>query len=141
MSDENDEYGSGDRPGDETRTAGEGREAFGYTAATDSEDEDRLGQDEADKLVGTEPDADAINQPTTESAQASRATRWGIQEGLAIGLVSIVSGVLIVFGLMQATGLITLPGPLEDSAIAHWSVFVALGVLFVAAFAYSQRGT
>lgn len=145
MSDENADRDRSDRNGrDRPETDGTDREALGYAEeelggrGRDAGD-DRDRDDE--KVVGTAPEAGAIDEPTTTSAQASRESRWGIQEGLAIGLVSIFSGLLIVFGLMQATGLITLPGPLEDSAIGHWSLFVALGVLFLAAFAYSQRGT
>ncbi|MFC3957745.1 hypothetical protein [Halovivax cerinus] len=138
MSDENADRDRRERDRDES--SGADRESLGYTERASGDWAGRTdGRDE--KLIGTDPEVGEIDEPTTDSAQASREARWGLQQGLAIGLVSIVSGLLVAFGLMQATGLVDLPEPLADSAVAHWSVFVALGVLFVAVFAYSQRGT
>lgn len=112
------------------------------TAGTD---EDAPGADrergDDEYLLGTDPDPEAIDEPTTDSAQEAREARWALQEGLAIGIVSIFAGVLVAFGLMQATGLIDLPGPIGDSPLAHWTLFVALGAILLAAFAWSQRGT
>ncbi|WP_247729711.1 hypothetical protein [Halovivax limisalsi] len=167
MSDENADRGDGRNRAERTRDDGQnrhgdgrsdgrnraepdrddGRESLGYdgpssdqpTRGDAARDDDDHDTDE--KLVDTEPEAEAIDEPTVDSEHASRESRWGIQQGLAIGIVSIAVGLLVAVGLMQATGLLTLPGPFEGSAIANWAVFVALAVLLVAAFAYSQRGT
>ncbi|ELZ12289.1 hypothetical protein C479_05758 [Halovivax asiaticus JCM 14624] len=137
-----DEHGSRDETGGpEQDTESGDRETLGYVEDTGDSDGERQRHDEDDKVIGTAPEAGEMAEPTTDSAQASREARWGLQQGLAVGLVSIASGLLVAFGLMQATGLVNLPEPLRGSAIAHWSIFVALGVVLLAAFAYSQRGT
>lgn len=84
---------------------------------------------------------ESIDEPTRDEEQEAREVYWLLKETVAIGLVSIVSVVLIAFGLMQATGLISIPGPIGNSPIVHWSLFVALGVALVATFVWSQWGT
>ncbi|MFC7215902.1 hypothetical protein ACFQO4_17675 [Saliphagus sp. GCM10025334] len=106
---------------------------------TPGTDQEEINEDA--RLLGNEPDADAIDEPVTDSEQEARESYWMIKETIAIGLISIVGISLIAFGAMQATGLITLPGWLGNSPFVHWSLFLVLGVVLVLVFAWSQWGT
>lgn len=97
--------------------------------------------DEDARLLGNEPDPEAIDEPTQDSQQEAQETYWMLKETLAIGLFSVLAVVLLAFGLMQATGLITLPEPIGNSALAQVAVFVLLGAVLVGALLWSQRGT
>lgn len=101
------------------------------TPGTDQEE-----VDEDARLLGNEPDAEAIDEPTRDSEQEAQETKWMIKEMVAVGLISIVGLLLLAFGLMQATGLVDVGGPL-----AEWGLFIGLGVLAVALFAWSQWRT
>lgn len=89
----------------------------------------------------SDPDPEAIDEPTDDQQQEAREIYWMLKETVAIGILSIFGVVLLAFGLMQATGLVSIPGPFGDSPIVHWAVFVAFGAVLVAAFAWCQWGT
>ncbi|UTF52424.1 hypothetical protein [Natronosalvus rutilus] len=123
----------------DTDNSGSDTPDSGSKSDTPGTDQEEINEDA--RLLGNEPDADAIDEPVTDSEQEARESYWMIKETIAIGLISIVGISLIAFGAMQATGLITLPGWLGNSPFVHWSLFLVLGVVLVLVFAWSQWGT
>ncbi|MFC6718476.1 cell division protein CrgA [Natrialbaceae archaeon GCM10025810] len=104
--------------------------------ATDTPGTDQEKVNEDARLVGNEPNEEAIDEPTQDSEQEAEETYWMVKEMVAVGLVSIVGISLLTFGLMQATGMVDIAG-----AIGDWILFVGLAVLVVAAFVWSQWRT
>ncbi|WP_254523903.1 hypothetical protein [Natrinema caseinilyticum] len=88
----------------------------------------------------SEPDEEAIDEPTTSGAQEADETAWMMKEGVTIGLISIVVFFVLALGLLQGTGLVDLLAPIADSELGQWAAFAALIVAVLAAFAWSRRG-
>ena len=88
----------------------------------------------------SDPDAEAIDEPTTSGAQEADETAWMMKEGIMIGLFAIVGVVVLALGLMQGTGLIDLFAPIADSGLWQWIGFGVLVVLVLAAFAWTRVG-
>ncbi|NUB91852.1 hypothetical protein HTZ84_08365 [Haloterrigena sp. SYSU A558-1] len=101
---------------------------------TPGTDQEKIDEDA--RLLGNEPDEDAIDEPTLSQQQEAQETYWMAKEMVAIGVFSILGVILLGFGLMQMSGLLEVPGPFGNAIL-----FVALGALLVAAFAWSQWGT
>lgn len=87
-----------------------------------------------------EPDEDAIEEPTTSEEQAEREATWMMKEWTTIGTISILVLLVLVLGLMQATGLVDLVAPVADTEIGQWSVFVAIVLITLAIFVWSRKG-
>lgn len=87
-----------------------------------------------------EPDEDAIEEPTTSEEQAEREATWMMKEWTTIGTISILVLLVVVLGLMQATGLVDLVAPVADTEIGQWSVFVAIVLITLAIFVWSRKG-
>ena len=101
---------------------------------TPGTDQEKIDEDA--RLLGNEPDKEAIDEPTRGPEQEAEETYWMAKEMVAVGIVSILGLILLGFGLLQVGGLVEVPGPFGD-----WITFIALGALLVAAFAWSQWGT
>lgn len=87
-----------------------------------------------------EPDEDAIEEPTTSEEQAEREATWMMKEWTTIGTISILVLLVLVLGLMQATGLVDLVAPVADTEIGQWSVFVAIVLITLTIFVWSRKG-
>lgn len=87
-----------------------------------------------------EPDEDAIEEPTTSEEQAEREATWMMKEWTTIGTISILVLLVVVLGLMQATGLVDLVAPVADTEIGQWSVFVAIVLITLTIFVWSRKG-
>ncbi|WP_339103898.1 hypothetical protein [Haloterrigena salinisoli] len=101
---------------------------------TPGTDQEEINEDA--RLLGNEPDGEAIDEPTRDEEQEAQESYWMAKEMVAIGVISILGVLLLGFGLLQASGLVEVPGP-----FGNWIVFIALGALLVAVFAWSQWGT
>lgn len=87
-----------------------------------------------------EPREESVEEPTQSEQDAQEAATFMAKELLSIALVSIAALLLLVLGLMQATGVIDILGAGIGSESIHWLGFVGLVLLVIAAFAWSRRG-
>lgn len=87
-----------------------------------------------------EPDEDAIEEPTTSEEQAEREATWMVKEWTTIAAISILLLLVLVLGLMQATGVVDLLAPVVDTEIGQWAVFVVIALVVLAIFLWSRRG-
>lgn len=110
-------------------------------SGTDTPGTDQEEIDEDARMLGNEPEREPIDEPTLDNEQEAQQMYWMAKEVVAIGIISIFAFLLLAFGLMQATGLIALPGPLQGSLIANWSLFIILAVILAAVLAWSQWRT
>lgn len=92
--------------------------------------------DEDARIIGNEPDEEAIDEPTTDSEQEARETTWMAKEGMAIGIVSIAVFLLVAVAMMQVTGLVDF----FSSTLGQVGFFAVLALATIAAFAWSRRG-
>lgn len=80
--------------------------------------------------------ADRDEEPTetvTETrAQAAEETEWMAQNWIRVAVVSIAALLVLVVGLMQASGLIDLLAPFVDSSEGQWIVFAVLALVVLA---------
>ncbi|QLG47984.1 hypothetical protein [Natrinema halophilum] len=98
--------------------------------------------DETDdkRPMHSEPDEQAIEEPTTSGAQEASETAWMMKEGVTIGLISIMAVLVLALGLMQGTGLVDFLAPFADTGLGQWAAFAVLVLIVVAAFVWSRRG-
>ena len=106
---------------------------------TPGTDQDEIDEDAT--LVGSEPDEEAVEEPTTDQEQAARETKWIAKKWLSVGLVSIGATLLLIVGLLLATGLAELPSPIAEVPLAEWWVFLGLAAVLVAVFTWTQWRT
>ncbi len=88
----------------------------------------------------SEPDEEAIDEPTTSGAQEADETAWMMKEGVAVGLVSIIAVLILALGLMQATGLVNILGPFAAGGLLPWVAFGVLVLVALGAFAWTRVG-
>ncbi|WP_226006949.1 hypothetical protein [Natrinema salinisoli] len=95
---------------------------------------------DSERPTHSDPDEEAIDEPTTSSAQEADETAWMMKEGVTIGLIAIGAMIALGVGLMQASGLIDFFAPIADSGIGQWVAFGALILVGIAVFAWSRKG-
>ncbi|WP_254530594.1 hypothetical protein [Natrinema gelatinilyticum] len=88
----------------------------------------------------SDPDEEAIDEPTTSGAQEASETAWMMKEGVTIGLISIVVVLVLALGLLQVSGLVDLLAPFVDTELGQWAAFAILVVVVLVAFAWARRG-
>ncbi|WP_254764437.1 hypothetical protein [Natrinema marinum] len=100
-----------------------------------------MADDTDDKRpMHSEPDQEAIDEPTTSGAQEADETAWMMKEGVAVGLVSIIAVLILALGLMQATGLVNVLAPFTVGGLLPWAAIGVLVLLALGAFAWTRVG-
>ena len=95
---------------------------------------------DSERPMHSDPDEEAIDEPTTSSAQEADETAWMMKEGVTIGLIAIGAMVLLALGLLQGTGLVDVFAPIADTGIGQWAAFAVLVLVALAVFAWSRMG-
>lgn len=89
----------------------------------------------------SDPDKEAIEEPTTSSAQEADETAWMMKQGVSIGLIAIAAVLVLALGLLQATGsAIDVFGLIIESTLGQWLVVGVLALIVLAAFGWSRVG-
>lgn len=86
-----------------------------------------------------EPNEEPTEKPTNTKAEADREGAWMSRNWIAIATVSILGLLVIAVGLLQATGLIDLFGPIADSPTGRWIAFSVLAAAVIVIGAWSWR--
>lgn len=97
-------------------------------------------ENDSERPLHSDPDEEAIDEPTTSNAQEADEAAWMMKEGITVGLIAIGAMILLGLGLLQGSGLVDFFAPIADSGFGQW---IALGVLALAAialFAWSRVG-
>jgi hypothetical protein len=99
-----------------------------------------VDENDSERPLHSDPDEDAIDEPTTTSAQEADETAWMLKEGVAIGLVSIAAVLVLALGLLQGTGLVDVLAPIADTGLGQWAALGVLVLVVLAVFAWSRIG-
>ncbi|WP_222918801.1 hypothetical protein [Natrinema sp. SYSU A 869] len=95
---------------------------------------------DSERPLHSDPDEEAIDQPTTTNAQEADEAAWMMKEGITIGLIAIGAMVILGLGLLQWTGLVDLFAPIADTGLGQWAAFAVLVLIGLAVFAWSRMG-
>ncbi|MDF9746771.1 hypothetical protein [Natrinema salsiterrestre] len=95
---------------------------------------------DSERPTHSEPDEEAIDEPTTSSAQEADETAWMMKEGVTIGLIAIGATLLLALGLLQGTGRVDVLAPIADTGLGQWAAFAVLVLVAIAVFAWSRTG-
>ncbi len=95
---------------------------------------------DSERPLHSEPDEEAIDEPTTSPAQEADETAWMVKEGVTIGLIAIGAMVVLGLGLLQGTGLVDLFAPIADTEFGQWAAFAVLVLVGIAVFVWSRLG-
>lgn len=95
---------------------------------------------DSERPMHSDPDEEAIDEPTTSSAQEADETAWMMKEGVTIGLIAIGAMVLLGLGLLQGSGLVDIFAPIADTGLGQWAAFGVLVLLGLVVFAWSRVG-
>ena len=98
-------------------------------------------ENDSQRPMHSDPDKEAIDEPTTSGAQEADETAWMMKEGVTIGLISIALVLVLALGLLQATGsAIDIFGLFIESALGQWLVVGILALAVLTAFVWSRVG-
>ncbi|APW97834.1 hypothetical protein CHINAEXTREME_08595 [Halobiforma lacisalsi AJ5] len=86
------------------------------------------------------PDEEPTQKPTTDRTEAERGNKWMGRNWLGIAAVSILGLVLLVVGMLQATGLVGVFAPVAESETQQWVAFGVLVLIWVALAGWSWTG-
>ncbi|SEV85943.1 hypothetical protein [Natrinema salifodinae] len=95
---------------------------------------------DSERPLHSDPDEEAIDEPTTSSAQEADEGAWMMKEGITVGLVAIGAMVVLAIGLLQGTGLVDFFAPIADTGLGQWAAFGVLIFIALAVFAWSRVG-
>ncbi|MFB1062407.1 hypothetical protein [Natrinema sp. H-ect4] len=95
---------------------------------------------DSERPMHSDPDEEAIDEPTTSGAQEADETAWMMKEGVTIGLISIMAVLVLALGLLQGTGLVDVFAPIADTNFGQWIAFGVLVLVVIAVFAWSRVG-
>lgn len=115
---------------------------YELTSMAERDDTPGTEQDEINddaRPTEQEPDAEAIEEPTTDGEHEAAETAWMMKEGVTIGIISILAVLLLAVALMQATGVVELV-PTGENPLFEWGAFAVLAILTIGLFAWSRRG-
>ncbi|WP_408958426.1 hypothetical protein [Natrinema sp. 74] len=100
-----------------------------------------MADDTDDKRpMHSDPDQEAIDEPTTSGAQEADETAWMMKEGVAVGLISIIAVLVLALGLLQASGLVNILAPFAAGGLLQWAAFAVLVLVVLGAFAWTRVG-
>ncbi|TYL38564.1 hypothetical protein CV102_12255 [Natronococcus pandeyae] len=86
-----------------------------------------------------EPDQEPTEKPTEDREEAEREGKWMARSWVGIAVVSILGLLLLVIGMMQATGLVDVFAPVADSETGQWAAFGVLALVVLAIAGWSWR--
>ena len=96
---------------------------------------------DSERPLHSDPDEEAIDEPTTSGAQEADETAWMMKEGVTIGLISIGLVLVLALVLLQATGsAIDVFGLIIESTLGQWLVVAVFALVVLAAFAWARVG-
>ncbi|WP_306052888.1 hypothetical protein [Natronococcus wangiae] len=85
------------------------------------------------------PDQEPTEKPTEDRAEAEQEGKWMARNWIGIAVVSILALLLLVVGLMQATGLMDVFAPVADSQVGQWVAFGVLALVILGLAGWSWR--
>ncbi|MFD1562005.1 hypothetical protein ACFR99_00250 [Haloarchaeobius amylolyticus] len=94
----------------------------------------------SERPMHSDPNEEAIDEPTTSGAQEADETAWMMKEGVSVGLISIAAVLVLALGLLQLTGLVDVLAPVADTELGQWLAFGVLVLIVLAAFGWSRVG-
>lgn len=97
-------------------------------------------ENDSERPLHSDPDEEAIDEPTTTNAQEADEAAWMMKEGIAVGLIAIGAMLAIVLGLLQGTGLVDVFAPIADTGLGQWAAFAVLILIGIAVFAWTRIG-
>ena len=86
-----------------------------------------------------EPDQEPTEKPTEDRQEAEQEGKWMARNWIGIAVVSILALLLLVVGMMQATGLVDVFAPIADTQGGQWAAFGGLALLVVVLAGWSWR--
>lgn len=86
-----------------------------------------------------EPDQEPTEKPTEDREEAEQEGKWMARNWIGIAVVSILALLLLVVGMMQATGLVDVFAPIADTQGGQWAAFGVLALLVVVLAGWSWR--
>ncbi|WP_226479302.1 hypothetical protein [Natrinema amylolyticum] len=95
---------------------------------------------DSEQPLHSEPDEEAIDEPTTTNAQEADEAAWMMKEGVTIGLIAIGAMVVLGLGLLQGSGLVDFFAPIAETGFGQWAAFAVLILVGIAVFAWSRMG-
>jgi len=95
---------------------------------------------DSERPMHSDPDEEAIDEPTTSGAQEADETAWMMKEGVTIGLISIMAVLVLALGLLQGTGLVDVFCTDRRHQFRQWIAFGVLVLVVIAVFAWSRVG-
>ncbi|RZV10589.1 hypothetical protein BDK88_1759 [Natrinema hispanicum] len=114
---------------------------FPATSPISAENCAMTDENDSQRPMHSDPDKEAIDEPTTSGAQEADETAWMMKEGVTIGLISIALVLVLALGLLQATGsAIDIFGLFIESALGQWLVVGVLALAVLTAFVWSRVG-
>ena len=85
----------------------------------------------------SEPDRDPTETPTTDKADAEQEGKWMMRNWVGIAVVSILSLLLLVVVMMQATGLVDVFAPIAGTGAQQWGVIAVFALVVIAIAGWS----
>lgn len=82
-------------------------------------------------------DRDPTEKPTHDAEEAQQEGERMARNWIAIAVVSILALLLIVGGMMQASGLVDVFGPIADTQTQQWGAFAVLALIVIAVAGWS----
>ncbi|NKE36742.1 hypothetical protein GWG54_13125 [Natronococcus sp. JC468] len=86
-----------------------------------------------------EPDREPTEKTTDDRREAERETKWMARNWIGVAVVSILALLVLVVGMMQATGLVDVLAPIADSGTGQWAAFGVLALVVLALAGWSWR--
>ncbi|ADD04438.1 uncharacterized protein Nmag_0854 [Natrialba magadii ATCC 43099] len=95
----------------------------------------------SDRDSNLDPDAgtdqDPTEKPTHDAEEAQQEGAQMARNWIAIAVVSILVLLLLVIGMMQATGLVDVFAPIADTQTQQWGAFAVLALIVLAIAGWS----
>lgn len=85
------------------------------------------------------PDQEPTEKPTEDRAEAEQEGKWMARNWIGIAVVSILALLLLVVGMMQATGLVDVLAPVADTQGGQWAAFGVLAFIVLVLAGWSWR--
>ncbi|MFC4880918.1 hypothetical protein [Halostagnicola sp. GCM10023243] len=86
-----------------------------------------------------EPDQEPTEKPTEDREEAEQESKWMARNWIGIAVVSIFALLLLVVGMMQATGLVDVLAPVADTQGGQWAAFGVLALIVLVLAGWSWR--
>ena len=85
----------------------------------------------------SEPDREPTDKPTHNREEAEHEGQWMARNWIGIAIVSIFGLLLLMVGVMQATGLMDVFAPVAETETQQWAAFGVLVLVWRARAGWS----